>query len=100
MNLGKNKLSGHPVVDYVTGVKVFGKVADYLVINVSSPNTPGLRNMQGRQELETLMDPVGAPVKSFAPHLPVNGFGNGHLFIRAFKDGSSCNDLSEFGTEG
>ena len=58
MNLGKNKLSGHPVADFVAGVKVFGKVADYLVINVSSPNTPGLRGMQGRQELEALMDQV------------------------------------------
>ena len=58
VNLGKNKLSGHPVADFVAGVKVFGKVADYLVINVSSPNTPGLRGMQGRQELEALMDQV------------------------------------------
>ena len=58
MNLGKNKLSGHPVADFVAGVKVFGTVADYLVINVSSPNTPGLRGMQGRQELEALMDQV------------------------------------------
>ncbi|XP_076449793.1 dihydroorotate dehydrogenase (quinone), mitochondrial-like isoform X3 [Babylonia areolata] len=60
VNLGKNKLSGHPVSDYVSGVKVFGKVADYLVINVSSPNTPGLRDMQGRRQLEELLDQVVA----------------------------------------
>ncbi|KAL8588251.1 hypothetical protein ACOMHN_057969 [Nucella lapillus] len=60
VNLGKNKLSGHPVADYVSGVKVFGKVADYLVVNVSSPNTPGLRDMQGRQQLEELLDQVVA----------------------------------------
>ena len=59
VNLGKNKLSGHPVGDYVSGVKVFGKVADYLVINISSPNTPGLRDMQGRKQLEELLDQVG-----------------------------------------
>ncbi|KAK7113860.1 dihydroorotate dehydrogenase (quinone), mitochondrial-like isoform X2 [Littorina saxatilis] len=60
VNLGKNKLSGHAVADYVAGVKVFGKVADYLVINVSSPNTPGLRQLQGRQQLEELLDQVVA----------------------------------------
>lgn len=60
INLGKNKLSGHPVGDYVAGVQVFGKVADYLVINISSPNTPGLRDMQGRKELEQLLDQVVA----------------------------------------
>ena len=58
INLGKNKLSSYPVEDYVKGVKRFGKIADYLVINVSSPNTPGLRAMQGRKELETLLDQV------------------------------------------
>lgn len=60
VNLGKNKLSGHPVADYVSGVRVFGKVADYLVINVSSPNTPGLRDLQGKKELEELLDQVVA----------------------------------------
>ncbi|PVD20405.1 hypothetical protein C0Q70_18559 [Pomacea canaliculata] len=60
VNLGKNKLSGHPVSDYVTGVRIFGKVADYLVINVSSPNTPGLRDLQGKKELEELLDQVVA----------------------------------------
>lgn len=62
VNLGKNKLSGHPVSDYVTGVRIFGKVADYLVINVSSPNTPGLRDLQGKKELEELLDQVSATI--------------------------------------
>jgi len=60
VNLGKNKLSRHPVADYVSGVHIFGKVADYLVINVSSPNTPGLRDLQGKKELEELLDQVVA----------------------------------------
>ena len=38
VNLGKNKLSETAVDDYVAGVKKFGEVADYLVINISSPN--------------------------------------------------------------
>ena len=44
--------------DYVKGVKCFSGFGDYLVINVSSPNTPGLRSLQGRQELEKLIDKV------------------------------------------
>lgn len=58
VNLGKNKLSTYPVDDYVQGVKKFGKVADYLVINISSPNTPGLREMQGRKQLDNLIEMV------------------------------------------
>ena len=58
VNLGKNKESADPVDDYVLGVRLFGEVADYLVVNVSSPNTPGLRNMQGGEQLEELLDKV------------------------------------------
>ena len=41
VNLGKNKDSPDPATDYVLGVRELGPHADYLVINVSSPNTPG-----------------------------------------------------------
>lgn len=58
INLGKNKTSDNAVEDYVKGVKCFSGLGDYLVINVSSPNTPGLRSLQGRQELEKLIDKV------------------------------------------
>ena len=56
--MGKNKDSKDGVKDYVLGVKRFADVADYLVINVSSPNTPGLRDMQGRQQLKQLVTQV------------------------------------------
>ena len=58
VNLGKNKTSPDPINDYVKGVTKFGDVADYLVINISSPNTPGLRAMQGREVLEKLIQKV------------------------------------------
>lgn len=58
VNLGKNKSSEEPVNDFVEGVRKFGTIADYLVVNVSSPNTPGLRDMQGKQELEELIGKV------------------------------------------
>ncbi|XP_041454393.1 dihydroorotate dehydrogenase (quinone), mitochondrial-like [Lytechinus variegatus] len=60
VNLGKNKTSASAVQDYVNGVKKLGCLGDYLVINVSSPNTPGLRAMQGRQQLAELVDQVVA----------------------------------------
>jgi len=60
VNLGKNKTSADPVKDYVDGVKKFGNVADYLVINVSSPNTPGLRDFQRSAQLEGLISSVVA----------------------------------------
>lgn len=58
VNLGKNKSSADAINDYTQGVQKFSRVADYLVVNVSSPNTPGLRDLQGKQKLQTLLDKV------------------------------------------
>ncbi|XP_059569906.1 dihydroorotate dehydrogenase (quinone), mitochondrial, partial [Alligator mississippiensis] len=58
INLGKNKSSVDAVADYVAGVRVLGPLADYLVVNVSSPNTPGLRDLQGKAELRCLLAKV------------------------------------------
>ncbi|XP_034661629.1 dihydroorotate dehydrogenase (quinone), mitochondrial [Drosophila subobscura] len=58
VNLGRNRDTMTPVSDYVQGVKVFGPVADYLVINVSSPNTKGLRDMQSKAKLAELLEQV------------------------------------------
>ncbi|KAL8005515.1 putative dihydroorotate dehydrogenase, class 2, aldolase-type TIM barrel [Plasmopara halstedii] len=55
VNLGKNKLTEDAAADYVQGVHALGKFADYLVVNVSSPNTPGLRTLQGKQQLQNLL---------------------------------------------
>jgi dihydroorotate dehydrogenase len=58
INLGKNKLSQDAVADYRAGIQAFAPLADYLVINISSPNTPGLRALQSRSELETLVTAI------------------------------------------
>ena len=55
VNLGRNKDSAEAVEDYVKGAKVLARLADYLVVNVSSPNTPGLRALQGRDQLRQLL---------------------------------------------
>ncbi|KAG7824814.1 hypothetical protein KL942_002980 [Ogataea angusta] len=59
INLGKNK-TGDEVQDYVAGVQRFGEYADVLVINVSSPNTPGLRDLQNEAKLTNLLTQVVA----------------------------------------
>jgi dihydroorotate dehydrogenase len=44
VNLGKNKASpAESIEDFISGVRAFGPYSDVLVVNVSSPNTPGLR---------------------------------------------------------
>ncbi|KAL8153786.1 hypothetical protein V2J09_011546 [Rumex salicifolius] len=60
VNLGKNKASEDAAADYVQGVHTLSQYADYLVINVSSPNTPGLRQLQGRKQLKDLVKKVQA----------------------------------------
>ncbi|KAG0004603.1 Dihydroorotate dehydrogenase (quinone), mitochondrial [Entomortierella chlamydospora] len=59
VNLGKNKASTpESVDDYVVGVERLGPYADVLVVNVSSPNTPGLRSLQRKGMLEDLLRQV------------------------------------------
>jgi dihydroorotate dehydrogenase len=56
VNLGKNRDSEDPGADYAAGIARFSGLADYLVINISSPNTPGLRSLQAAQPLRALLD--------------------------------------------
>jgi dihydroorotate dehydrogenase len=55
VNLGKNRDSSDAAADYIEGVRRTAPLADYLVVNVSSPNTPGLRDLQARAVLDTLL---------------------------------------------
>lgn len=66
-NLGKNKESPDAAVDYATGARLLAPLADYLVINVSSPNTPGLRALQGREPLARLVEAVQAARAAAVP---------------------------------
>jgi dihydroorotate dehydrogenase len=58
VNVGANKDSTDRVADYVVGAVGLAPYADYLVCNVSSPNTPGLRSLQGREQLADLLKRV------------------------------------------
>jgi dihydroorotate dehydrogenase len=55
VNLGANKDSRDRVQDYVQGIGAFADVADYFTINISSPNTPGLRDLQRAGALDELL---------------------------------------------
>ncbi|MFN4089602.1 MAG: quinone-dependent dihydroorotate dehydrogenase [Alphaproteobacteria bacterium] len=59
VNIGMNKDAADPAADYAAGVRAFAQHADFLTINVSSPNTPGLRSLQGRAALRALLERVG-----------------------------------------
>ncbi len=60
VNIGANKDSADRIADYVAGVRTMAPIADYLTVNVSSPNTPGLRGLQGKGALEALLAAVMA----------------------------------------
>jgi dihydroorotate dehydrogenase len=55
VNIGANKDSADRIADYEAGVSRFAPLASYLAVNISSPNTPGLRKLQGRAMLSELL---------------------------------------------
>lgn len=63
VNLGKNKETEDAAADYEIGARNFGPLADFLVINISSPNTPGLRALQGPEPLRELLSRTKAALQ-------------------------------------
>ncbi|MFZ1815406.1 MAG: quinone-dependent dihydroorotate dehydrogenase [Rhizobiaceae bacterium] len=58
VNVGANKDSADFTADYVAGIRKFAGVADYFTVNISSPNTPGLRDLQAGAALDRLLTMV------------------------------------------
>lgn len=58
INIGANKDSVDRIADYVTGVRSMAPHADYITVNISSPNTPGLRGLQDKGALGELLEAV------------------------------------------
>lgn len=58
VNIGANKDAEDRIADYAAGIRSMTPVADYLTVNISSPNTPGLRSLQGGDALDALLDAV------------------------------------------
>jgi dihydroorotate dehydrogenase len=88
VNIGANKDSADRISDYVAGVKAMSAVARYLTINISSPNTPGLRQLQDEGALHALLsaiqdarDAKGPPI--FLKVAPDLGEGEPEQIVRA-----------------
>ncbi len=58
VNVGANKDATDRVADYVAGIETFADLASYFTVNISSPNTPGLRDLQARDALRGLLAQV------------------------------------------
>ena len=83
INIGANKDSADRIADYAQGFSRLAPLADYVTVNISSPNTPGLRGLQNKEELTSLLAalteartrlplaraPEGA-VAALSPHRP------------------------------
>ena len=65
-NIGKNKKSKNDSSDYLTCMENVYGLCDYITVNISSPNTPGLRKMQGKEVLEELVKDVMEKRKDLA----------------------------------
>ena len=88
VNIGANKDSADRIADYVSGVRAMSPVARYITINISSPNTPGLRQLQDEGALNALLSAInearelsGPPI--FLKVAPDLGEGEADQIVRA-----------------
>ncbi len=71
VNIGANRDSADRVADYVAGVARFAPLADYIAINISSPNTPGLRDLQEGEAVSGLIAAIVAARQSAERSVPI-----------------------------
>ena len=77
-NIGRNKDSENAIEDYVVGARRLAFSCDYLTINISSPNTPGLRALQSADALTSLIAAVQSELTEIGAELP--------LFVKVAPD--------------
>jgi dihydroorotate dehydrogenase len=82
VNIGANKDSADPIEDYVQGLRAFIDVADYFTVNISSPNTPGLRDLQAPGRLDALL----ARVMAERAALTANGHKHRPVLVKLAPD--------------
>jgi dihydroorotate dehydrogenase len=89
INIGANKDATDRIADYVTGLKELGPLASYVTINISSPNTPGLRGLQNKSELADLLQAVTAARETLPRRVPML------VKIAPDLDDQACADIAE-----
>jgi dihydroorotate dehydrogenase len=71
INIGKNKTSENAIADYLTMFDAMSGMADYITLNISSPNTEGLRDLQAASALSELLDAVCNRREQLGVHVPL-----------------------------
>ncbi len=96
VNIGKNKDTEDPVADYVACARHLGSLADYMVVNVSSPNTPGLRALQDKAQLTAIVEAVAETLAESCPA------GAPPLLVNIAPDltREDCEDIAQLTIEG
>lgn len=89
INIGANKDSADRIADYGAAFVRLAPLADYVTVNVSSPNTPGLRGLQNRDELAQLLATLTAARAKLALSVPLL------LKIAPDLDGHALDDIAE-----
>ncbi|AUW56740.1 dihydroorotate dehydrogenase (quinone) [Sphingobium sp. SCG-1] len=87
INIGANKDADDRIADYAAGVRNMMPLADYLTVNISSPNTPGLRALQDKAALHALLDAV----------MQARGSEKTPIFLKVAPDleGEDIRDIAE-----
>ena len=71
INVGPNKDSNDRLNDYLIGLKTFHEIADYITINISSPNTENLRNFHDESKLQELLKSISAEKNTLKSSIPI-----------------------------
>jgi dihydroorotate dehydrogenase len=71
INIGKNKTQTDAVADYLAGYRMLAPFADYVTINISSPNTPNLRELQHKEGLRPLLETIAHEKETLCPNTPL-----------------------------
>ena len=71
VNIGPNKDTTDRINDYVENLKTFHEIADYITINISSPNTEDLRNFHDQKKLEELLEIINIEKKNLKSKVPI-----------------------------
>lgn len=89
INIGANKDARDRTEDYVRGLKELAPLASYCTVNISSPNTPGLRGLQDKSELDTLLSKLIAARATLPRRVPLL------VKIAPDLDDNACSDIAE-----